>query len=94
MVAPGFGGASLLQTRGRAQSEGETPGRVRHGHDPQPGHVGRQGREGEGENRVRSQEVQRHKESGSPRWLDYIEKSSPALWAGEFRVVGAGYASQ
>ena len=52
MAAPDFGGAGLLQTCGRAQSKGETPGRVQHGHDPQPGHVGRQAGEGEGENRV------------------------------------------
>lgn len=64
MAAPGFGGTGLLQTCGRGQSEGETPGRVQHGHDPQPGHVGdRVGKERAGTGCC-SQEVQRHEESG------------------------------
>lgn len=40
---------------------------------------------GERRIRCRRQEPQRYKESRQPKWLNYIEKSSPAPWAGEFR---------
>lgn len=38
--------------------------------------------------RYSNQEPQRHKKNRQPKWLDHIGKSSPALWAGEFRMVG------